>query len=82
MITFLNRRELTITYSMEEQARIRESLNAHGIPYQMKLVNQLGSASRARMGTVGLNMASLTEYIFYVHKEDYEQARAVLAGRI
>lgn len=81
MITVMNRRELTITYSMERQAGIRESLNAHGINYQLKLVNRLRSGSfRARMGSLGLNTEAMNEYVFYVHKNDYDRALAVVSG--
>jgi len=77
MITIFNRKELTITYSMEQQAKIRELLSAHKIDYYLKVVNR----NRARTGSFGLNMAVAYEYIFFVQKKDYAWAQAILAGR-
>lgn len=79
MITIFNRRELTITYSMERQANIRAVLSAHNIGYTVKVVGR-GDDTRGRMGSFGENMALNCEYIIYVHKNDYEKAQSILGG--
>jgi hypothetical protein len=81
MITIFNRRELTNTFSMEQQARIRELLSAHKINYILNVINMLGP-NHVRMGTFGQNMSCAYEYKFYVHKKDYELAHAVITGRV
>ncbi len=78
MITIFNRKELTITFSMEEQSRIRNLLSAQKIDYTIKFI--CGSSSRARMGPMGGSMAIAHESIFYVHKNDYQMAQAVIAN--
>lgn len=83
MITIFNRRELTMTYSMAQQAKIRDLLASHNIAYSIKVFSRLArGASRSHTGSLGINMDAAYEYRFYVHKADLEKARAVLAGRI
>ena len=79
MITIFNRRELAITFSMTEQGRIRDILNANKIDYRLKTISQYRD-SRARTGTFGQNANSTYEYIFYVNKNDLSQAQAIIAG--
>ena len=84
MITLFNRKELTVTYDMNEQARVRTLLAGEGIDYFVKTVNRLSassfsSGSRVRTGTYGQNTEAMTEYIFYVKKVDYERAEKCLA---
>ena len=84
MITLFNRKELTVTYDMNEQARVRMLLAEEGIDYSVKTVNRLSASSfaagsRVRTGTYGQNTDAMTEYIFYVKKVDYERAEKCLA---
>ena len=56
MITIFNRKELTITYDLNEQARVRTLLAAEGIDYSVKTVNRMSASpfsagSRGRTGT-------------------------------
>lgn len=79
MITIFNRKELTVTFDLSEQARIRTLLAAEGIDYSVKTVNRLSaspisSGSRSRTGTYGQNTEAMIEYSIYVKKTDYERA--------
>ena len=79
MITRFNRKELTATFDLNEQARIRKVLVEEGIDYSVKTVNRLSAStfsvgSRARTGTYGQNTDAMTEYIIYVKKAEYERA--------
>lgn len=86
MITIFNRKELTITYAMKEQARVRSLLAANHIPYVIKTRNQNSStvfgSGRGHTGTFGQNMNFAYEYKIYVHKDDYDRAVAIVNGRI
>lgn len=77
MITLWNRRELTVTQSLQRQAEIREALSAANIKYYLKTVN-MAPVSRSRTGMLGLNPDYLMEYLFYVHKNDYERAQFLI----
>ena len=79
MITLFNRKELTVTFDISEQARIRTLLAAEGIDYSVKTVNRLSSSpvsagSRGRTGTYGQDTGAMIEYSIYVKKTDYERA--------
>ncbi len=83
MITIFNRKELTVTFDLNEQARVRTLLAAEGIDYSVKTVNRLSSSpfaagSRVRTGTYGQNTEAMTEYIIYAKKADYERACRVI----
>jgi hypothetical protein len=86
MITIFNRKELIVTFSMKQQAKVRDMLNTNKIEYILKTINRNGpslfSNSRARFGTFGQNMDLAYEYIFYVHKDDYSKAQAIMSGKI
>lgn len=77
MITIFNRKELAITYSTNEQARIRDILTAEGIDY---IIDTKGTVMR-NMGArgpaiqqFGENITAGTEYRIYVLKKDYDKA--------
>lgn len=79
MITIFNRKELTVTFDLNEQARLRKILAEDGIDYNVKTVNHLSASpfsagSRVRTGTYGQNTDAMTEYIFYVEKAEYDRA--------
>lgn len=83
MITLFNRKELTVTFDLSEQARIRTLLAAEGIDYSVKTVNRMSaspisSGSRSRTGTYGQNTEAMIEYSIYVKKTDYERAAKVI----
>ena len=83
MITLFNRKELTVTYDISEQARIRKLLATEGIDYSVKTVNRMSASpistgNRSRTGTYGQNTDAMTEYIVYVKKADYDRATKVI----
>lgn len=83
MISIFNRKELCIVFSMEEQANIRESLSASNIKYYLKTINRMSpspfsSGSRGRAGSFGQSMDLNYEYVFYVHKKDYDKAENII----
>lgn len=85
MITVFNRKELIATFSMEEQARVRNLLHDHGIGYFVKTVNRSSSSpfaagSRSRSGSFGNRLSDMYEYFVYVHKADYECAKALIGS--
>ncbi|MBU5332504.1 hypothetical protein KQI61_09855 [Anaerocolumna aminovalerica] len=77
MITIFNRRELVTTYSMENQANIREILKSNKIDYRLKTITK-NSRIRGNITIIGQNINQAYEYIFYVHKKDLEYARSYI----
>lgn len=83
MITIFNRRELCIVFSMAEQSEIRKILSTNKIDYYLRTINRsspspFSGASRARTGSMGQRMDLNYEYIFYVHKKDYDLAKNII----
>lgn len=79
MITVFNRKELFVTFDMQKQAEIRQILQAHGIDYQIKVINRksaspVWSGTRAYTGTLREDLSMAYEYRIFVHKDDYGQA--------
>lgn len=84
MITFINRKELIATFSMEQQASVRNILAANNIDYTFKTTSRNDSSAyrniRARTGNLVPDPKFAYEYIIYVHKKDYETAVALING--
>ncbi len=82
LLTLFNRKELITTFSMKQQAQIRQKLQANGIVYKCKAINRNSasplSGSRARTGTLGQDINMAYEYIIYVSKQDYERAKGLV----
>ncbi len=83
MITVFNRKELLITYSMKEQAEVKQMLEEHNIKYHVRVVDRkspsiFSPGSRAYTGTYGENLEQNCQYTIYVKKTDYENARSLL----
>ena len=83
MITVLNRKELLVTFSMEEQNRVRDILAANGIDYRVKTVNPsarsyIGGSGRGRSGSFGIDQNAAYQYYIYVHSKDYERAKHLI----
>ncbi len=78
MITIFNRRELTITFEMGQQDRIRSILSRNGIPYTYRTHGRAtagwGGSHRSRAGSLGENLDFLIHYQFFVHKKDFDRA--------
>ena len=73
--------ELIITFSFEEQVRIRSALADHGIPYKLKTVNRaspFAPSRRAYTGSLGEQQSLSYEYLFYVKEQDLDAARGAL----
>ena len=82
MITIFNRREVCQTFDVNRLASVRQLLAANGIDYKIKSFNRdkqmFGDSARSRMGNVGINVAYGLEYVVYVKKNDYEEAKALI----
>ena len=79
MITIFNRKMVFTSFSMEEQANVRNMLDNNGISHYVKVVNRRSSSPFARgtrgiTGSFGEKFEYTYEYIIYVHKKDYELA--------
>lgn len=77
MIHIFNRKELRITWSMEELAEIRDLLASNGIAYRVITRNRSG-ISRYRTGSTGMRTDVMYQYYVYVKKEDYDKARSLM----
>ncbi len=85
MSLFASRAELLVTFSAEEQARIRTLLAQNHVDYRLKVVDRsapspLSTGRRGRTGSFGESPALACEYIFTVRKEDLSLAQAVLSA--
>lgn len=83
MITIFNRKELYMTYDMNVLANVRNLLADHNIDYDYKFIDRkspspMAAGSRARTGTAFEKREIEVQYYIYVHKNDYEKAKAVL----
>ena len=83
MITIFNRKELYVTYSMSEQAKIRDKLSRSKTDYYVKTINRMSpspftSGIRSRTCSFGQNMDFNYKYILYVHKKNYEKAKYII----
>ncbi|MBQ3134198.1 MAG: hypothetical protein IJB75_00070 [Oscillospiraceae bacterium] len=83
MLTLFNRKELLTTWSVQEQARVRDLLAQNRIDYRIKAVNPtaratFGDVGRSRTGSFGVNADCTYQYYIYVHKKDYDRARSLL----
>ena len=83
MVTIFNRKELTTTFTMAEQSRIRSLLANNNINYKIKIINRrspsmFDAGNRTHMGTFDENMSVSYEYIVFVHKNDYEQSQELI----
>ena len=76
MLTIFNRRELYMTYHMNDRVRVCDILRANGIDYRIKTTNTTSSAMGGRRGgsTLGVDMDYAYEYKIYVHKDDHDRA--------
>lgn len=82
MIHVFNRKEVLITYSMEEYAKAKEILVQNHIDY---IVNTKNLSSPSPLGgsrdhTYGLDLSRCLEYKIYVNKTDYEMAKHLLGS--
>lgn len=82
MLTIFNRRKLILAFSIEWQMKIRDKLHANSIEYKYKVINHNRPfpflSSRERNQTLGQNMEMVYEYIFFVHRRDYDKAKKLV----
>ena len=76
MITIFNRRELTSTFDIAQQAEIRQTLASHGIDYLVHLVNQSARGGQVR----GLRTANCKTLCTIAHPPRMRTA-STLAGK-
>ena len=82
----LRKKDVLTTFSMKEQARVREALARNHIDYRIKIINRsspspMAAGMRARTGSFGNSADIMYEYVFYVHRKDLDLVRYVLRGR-
>ncbi len=89
MITILNRARLLADSDSEEAARVKETLKAAGIPYDVRTVQNhtaLGKAIHSGVGVGvyggGMSASSFSDqstyiYMIYVRRKDLEKAKQV-----
>lgn len=83
MIMIWNRKEVFVGNSLQRFNEVRYILSSNGIKYDYRVVDStspsyFGSSSRARTGTLGINMDLAKTYYLYVHKNDYDSAHALI----
>lgn len=82
MISIFNRRELIATFDIKRKSDICDTLGNNNIDYHVKVINRNSpsafSDNRARTGTLGQNMDLSYEYIIYVKKIQFEQAKRMI----
>lgn len=78
-----NKKEVFVGNSLQRFNEVRYKLSSNGIKHEYKIVDSaspsyFGSSNRARMGTFDVNMDYTKTYYIYVHKNDYDNAQALL----
>lgn len=77
MIPFWNRKELTMTLSLDRQTEIRSLLTKHGIDYLIKTRYSRGSYSQRTFRPAHMPEYS-AEYYIYVRRSDYDNAKRLI----
>lgn len=72
-MSFFDKEEVYIGYSLRDLSAVRDSLSQAGIRYAYKVVSR-GGWGRGRFGSVGVNMDYEKQYIVSVKRAYYEQA--------
>ena len=83
MITIFNRKELVVTYSLEEQSRIREILSSNGMEYKIKVTDRTNAqvimpGIRSEISDFGNDSGWMYEYQIFVKSVDYERAKHLI----
>lgn len=86
MITFWNRKEVYVGYSMSRCSEIRSILAMHHIKYTYKTINGHNSSALPGVGrktirSIGVPNEFRYMYYIYVHKNDYDLAYQVINKR-
>lgn len=75
MITIFNRKEIFSTYSTTKYFEVKAKLRASSLEFKLKIIDRKNASSFYAQTTKRKNY----EYRFYVHKDDYETAMALLS---
>ena len=78
MISIFTRRALIVLASQEKLSRVREALSAAGIRSAVRIRGGARGAERARSGISGVQPDALYQYTVYVHRNDFDRARAAM----
>lgn len=82
MLNIFTRRELLLTLDMSKLNKTKEILDSNKINYYTKTTNLQNStfigSSRARTGSIGMNLKFAYEFRIFVHKNDYEKANYLI----
>ncbi len=80
---FWNRQEVYMGNSLDEFARVRQTLGLNGIRYDWKIVDHSspGPFGSSHHGSFGLNLSVNKCYYVYVHKNDLDQAGYLINKR-
>ena len=79
MISIFTRRALVVLASQEKLSRVRGALSAAGIRSAVRIRGGARGAERARGGITGVQPDALYQYTAYVHRNDFDRARAAMA---
>ena len=80
----MNRKEVAVTCSIEEQARVRDALAAAGITYTFTTADTQARDTRTGMcpaDWIGGRTKSTIEDRIFVKKTDYESAMKAISNR-
>ena len=78
IISNFTRRALVVLASQEKLSRVREALSAAGIRSAVRIRGGARGAERAHSGISGVRPDALYQYTVYVHRNDFERARAAM----
>ena len=70
------KKEVFVTFSLEELSKVRDILSMEGIKYSYKVKS--GNRSRNNFGSFGTNSDYERQYVILVNKSDVEQAEYLI----
>lgn len=71
---FWRKKEILVTFSLDDFNRVKDILAANHIPYDWKTVPDCGGRGSRRFGTAFMDESVLRQYYLYVEKKEYERA--------
>ncbi len=85
MITIFNRRQLAVTYALEEKLHICRVLAEQNIAYLVREIHRTAphaiTSERPRDGSFGKQSEMVTAYFIYVKKSDFTAAVKALGAK-
>ena len=81
MITIFNRRQLAVTYALEEKIHICRVLAEQNIAYLVREIPHAITSERPRDGSFGKQSEMVTAYFIYVKKSDFTAAVKALGAK-